>query len=1457
MLASTDFHSGDIVCPMPKFLTIKKNSLILPDETVINHSDNFNVIIISHFLIAIKPIDAGTAILLNFNVTFFDLNVSNEHISIDDPVASGFRYLEVEAKQKMYVYADETVRQQAIEDGFIPSSSEIGVTVVRKKEHDLVTVAEGNYASDAVVFRSTGIFVPFPVRSTIELPGERHLRLTGGAEFLRHSCLPNLKLEIHGTEIAGIALRPIESGEILAFNYLCTEWEVTKVFHCACNVYCCYGVIKGFKYLDPEQQNHLLPQCSDSVTEKYYAAMNMRIKASPSVAVSASLATSAEGFLASQKFIPAGTVLFSYSKKPFVDKKFLLLDQIRIPHGCDANVVVIGDKVVTCRPLTSGDVLYCNINCFMFEGKSFSCDCGSPHCTQKVEGFHSLSAAAKSDLWMYCSSSVQRSARSAGFVVPSLSDLVDVRATNTIGDSLFASQSIPFGTHIFNVYGLVIPFPTVYTIYLGEEKHLLFSGGAQYLAHSCTPNTRIVVDPVNGCFDCFALRDIEKDEVISFNYLTTEWDMSVPFQCLCGAREKCLKVIEGFQHLSKEKKMLLWGTVTQAVRARYAHTLRSGATTLAHFNPELIAPAEREGSIMLQRDAPSGTVLFKAEEPFEVVNNTIRLGDVFLQHSCNATAALLENFVVLRQACFCGTRITLNVNQLVLQLKKPFSCNCGALTCCKEVKGFFHLPEDSQNEQLLLTAPSVRSEAVERGYLNRSCCPLVEVRANGEMGQATFAARTISVGTRFFEMHGLVIPFPTVYTIMLEPGRHLLFCGGAQCLAHSCSPNVRIVVDPEARTIACLAIREIKEGELISFNYLTSEWDMNTPFKCACKSPNCFREIKGFSHLSIASRQILWSMATPAIRSLAASNFNWKQLCGRFLYANDFGRVCAASVLHKGEAVLEASKVTVRNNSVLVEDVLLFHSCEPTACIIGRKVVLLQTVCADREITIDLNLLSFELDEPFECSCRNNGSIHTVKGFKYLPATQQSEQIIFVLPSVASLALKNGYQPRADSSLVEIKPNGGMGNVSFAKSFIRCGSRFLQVQGLRLSFPTTLTVMLNETSHLLFGGGMQYLAHSCEPNVRICIDDLNNIVECEALRDIQEGEMVAYDYNTTEWDMANPFTCLCGSKSCVLTVRGHKYLTFNQRARIRNLLSPAMRELAGMYSDIQLPPNLEKAEDGSLIVKAYLPKEQVVLEVFFLDIQPSQICVGRDFVIPHSNVYNCVFVEGRVISSRPIYPGERLSVNLNYFVYDMTELFPRAYAEDCKGFRFLDESFKQKFLYLCEPPVRRQAMLDGWVVVSPQKALQIRPNGDMGQTAYATDDIPRGTTLFHCTGLIVPFPTMYTIWVGERQHLLFGDGAECIAHHCDPNVQVKVNGDGTFDFVTVKDIKIGEMVTFNYNTTEWHMNTPFPCLCGSEFCAGTISGFRGLQTKDRQRLWPITSPLVRARCETAISNAKN
>lgn len=75
--------------------------------------------------------------------------------------------------------------------------------------------------------------------------------------YLNHSCSPNTYVDWSARCLR--ALREIAAGEELTNNYLTTDWEFHESFVCACGAPNCYGLLRGFKYLSPQQQRELEP----------------------------------------------------------------------------------------------------------------------------------------------------------------------------------------------------------------------------------------------------------------------------------------------------------------------------------------------------------------------------------------------------------------------------------------------------------------------------------------------------------------------------------------------------------------------------------------------------------------------------------------------------------------------------------------------------------------------------------------------------------------------------------------------------------------------------------------------------------------------------------------------------------------------------------------------------------------------------------------------------------------------------------------------------------------------------------------------------------------------------------------------------------------------------------------------------------------------------------------------
>jgi len=124
------------------------------------------------------------------------------------------------------------------------------------------------------------------------------------------------------------------------------------------------------------------------------------------------------------------------------------------------------------------------------------------------------------------------------------------------GLSLFANQNFKKGNRIRPVIGKLVDasMATDEAVQFNATKFIdtKYLVPEDFINHSCSPNTKL--DIVSRWF--VAIKDIHKNDEITFNYLTTEWDMGEGFECLCGSKN-CLKNIKGFKYLSREQRLSL------------------------------------------------------------------------------------------------------------------------------------------------------------------------------------------------------------------------------------------------------------------------------------------------------------------------------------------------------------------------------------------------------------------------------------------------------------------------------------------------------------------------------------------------------------------------------------------------------------------------------------------------------------------------------------------------------------------------------------------------------------------------------------------------------------------------------------------------------------------------------------------------------------------------------------
>jgi hypothetical protein len=94
-------------------------------------------------------------------------------------------------------------------------------------------------------------------------------------------------------------------------------------------------------------------------------------------------------------------------------------------------------------------------------------------------------------------------------------------------------------------------------------------------------------------------------------------------------------------------------------------------------------------------------------------------------------------------------------------------------------------------------------------------------------------------------------------------------------------------------------------------------------------------------------------------------------------------------------------------------------------------------------------------------------------------------------------------------------------------------------------------------------------------------------------------------------------------------------------------------------------------------------------------------------------------------------------------------------------------------------------------------------------------------------------PNYLTVQTGEDQHIILQPTfVQYINHSCAPNSFFNTT---TMQLVALSIIEPGTEFTFFYPSTEWDMQQPFSCNCGSAECLGEIRGAAHLSPTQASR----------------------
>lgn len=106
--------------------------------------------------------------------------------------------------------------------------------------------------------------------------------------------------------------------------------------------------------------------------------------------------------------------------------------------------------------------------------------------------------------------------------------------------------------------------------------------------------------------------------------------------------------------------------------------------------------------------------------------------------------------------------------------------------------------------------------------------------------------------------------------------------------------------------------------------------------------------------------------------------------------------------------------------------------------------------------------------------------------------------------------------------------------------------------------------------------------------------------------------------------------------------------------------------------------------------------------------------------------------------------------------------------------------------------------------------------GMHGLGVFTTKAIKKGETVFTMQGDIIDAPTRTSVQIGTNRHIE-DKLAGFLNHNCDCSAKIVREKQAV---VATRDLNEGDEVTFNYNSNEDCMASPFECFC----CSAQISG---------------------------------
>lgn len=131
--------------------------------------------------------------------------------------------------------------------------------------------------------------------------------------------------------------------------------------------------------------------------------------------------------------------------------------------------------------------------------------------------------------------------------------------------------------------------------------------------------------------------------------------------------------------------------------------------------------------------------------------------------------------------------------------------------------------------------------------------------------------------------------------------------------------------------------------------------------------------------------------------------------------------------------------------------------------------------------------------------------------------------------------------------------------------------------------------------------------------------------------------------------------------------------------------------------------------------------------------------------------------------------------------------------------------------------------------------LQVDHSSAYGSRLITTQAFVKGQLIYKINDYrLTDKPTYRSIQIASGQHIEDIGIIVYLNHSCDPSTIVDTT---TLTIRAARNLAAGEELTFFYPSTEWDMDRPFVCLCGSPGCVRLVAGARYLSVETLARYY--------------------